>query len=147
MKISTRGRYGLRAMADLASRGGAESVKLKSIAERQGIPEHYLEQLVAALKKAGFVKSERGSKGGYRLNMPARDISVGDILRALEGPLYPVDCVSDGDASCGAADCDGCVAKPVWEKIYQSLSGVVDSIPLSDLIAKPGETDGECKNE
>ena len=146
MKISTRGRYGLRAMADLASRGGGESVKLNSIAERQGIPEHYLEQLAAALKKAGFIGSVRGSKGGYHLRKPPQEISVGDILRALEGPLYPVDCVSDdGDASCGAADCANCVAKPVWEKIYGSLSGVVDSITLKDLI-RP-EPDGDDRDE
>jgi len=137
MKISTRGRYGLRAMADLAAQNGSESVKLKSIAERQGISEHYLEQLAAVLKKAGFIKSVRGSKGGYHLNKPPEEISVGEILRALEGPLYPVDCISDASAKdpCGASDCDGCVAKPVWEKIYQSLSGVVDSITLKDLTA------------
>ena len=135
MKISTRGRYGLRAMADLAGREGGESVKLNSIAERQGIPGHYLEQLIAALKKAGYVKSVRGARGGYHLNGRPEDISVGDILRVLEGPLYPVDCVADdGDASCGGADCDACVARPVWEKIYDSLSGVVDSITLKDLI-------------
>ena len=135
MKISTRGRYGLRAMADLASQDNEASVTLKSIAERQGISEHYLEQLAAVLKKAGFVKSVRGSKGGYHLVLPPEDISVGDILRALEGPLYPVECVSDaGDSTCGAAGCEGCVTKPVWEKIYSSLSGVVDSITLKDLI-------------
>ena len=135
MKISTRGRYGLRAMADLAASGGGESVKLNSIAERQGIPGHYLEQLIAALKKAGYVKSVRGSRGGYHLGLPPEDVTVGDILRVLEGPLYPVDCISEtGDASCGFADCGSCVARPVWEKIYGSLSGVVDSITLKDLI-------------
>jgi len=121
-------------MADLASQDSNESIKLKSIAERQGISEHYLEQLIAVLKKAGFVKSVRGSRGGYHLNIPPERISVGDILRVLEGPLYPVDCVSaDGDNSCGDADCGACVAKPVWEKLYSSLSGVVDSIMLKDL--------------
>ena len=137
MKISTRGRYGLRAMADLASRHDGESVKLNAIAKRQGISEHYLEQLIASLKKAGYVKSVRGARGGYHLNMPPEEISVGDILRALEGPLYPVGCISEeGDASsaCGAADCVSCVAKPVWEKLYESMSDVVDSISLKDLI-------------
>jgi len=136
MKISTRGRYGLRAMADLASRDGGGSVKLKSIAERQGISEHYLEQLAAVLKKAGLINSERGSKGGYRLNAPPEKIIVGDILRALEGPLYPVGCVSedgDHDAACGAVGCEGCVTRPVWQKIYGSLSGVVDTMTLRDL--------------
>jgi Rrf2 family protein len=110
MKISTRGRYGLLAMVDLASQNNEESTKLKSIAERQGISEHYLEQLIAAFKKAGFVKSVRGSKGGYHLNKMPEDISVGDILRVMEGPLYPVECLSDdGDAACGSVDCGSCV--------------------------------------
>ena len=137
MKISTRGRYGLRAMADLASFSSGESVTAKSIAERQGISEHYLEQLMAALKKAGFVKSIRGSRGGYQLSVPPESLSVGDILRVLEGPLYPVDCISEtADASCGESICKICVTRPVWEKIYESLSGVVDSISLKDLISK-----------
>ena len=94
-----------------------------------------MEQLIAALKKAGFVKSVRGSRGGYRLNYPPDEITVGAVLRALEGPLYPVGCVSDdGGAACGSALCDGCVTKPLWEKIYESLSGVVDTTTLSDLI-------------
>ena len=125
------------AMVDLASQNNNESIKLKSIAERQGISENYLEQLIAVLKKAGFVKSVRGSKGGYHLNRQPEDISVGDILRVLEGPLYPVECLSDdGDANCGNANCESCVTKGVWEKMYESLSDVVDSISLKDLILK-----------
>ena len=135
MKISTRGRYGLLAMVDIASQNNEESIKLKSIAERQGISENYLEQLIAVLKKAGFVKSVRGSKGGYLLDKRPEDISVGDILRVLEGSLYPVECVSDeGEASCGEADCESCVTKGVWEKMYESLSDVVDSISIRDLV-------------
>jgi len=135
MKVSTRGRYGLRAMADLAMVCEAgKCISLKSIAERQGISEHYLEQLVAPLKKAGLVESVRGALGGYKLSRRATEISVGDILRALEGSLAPVDCIAEGDASCGSADCQTCLTKPVWGQIYDSLNHVVDSISLADLV-------------
>lgn len=135
MKISTRGRYGLKAMIDLDTESiGGKCVCLKSIAERQGIPENYLEQIIAILKKSGFVKSIRGAQGGYILNKPSADITVGDILRALEGSLSPVNCVESGDAACGTGDCDTCATKSVWGRIYESLNGVVDSITLEDLV-------------
>lgn len=134
MKISTKGRYGLKAMVDLAvhSRDG-NCISLKSIAERQGISENYLEQLMAALKRDGFVKSIRGAQGGYILNRQSEEISVGDILRTLEGPLYVVECLSDKGSSCGKASCEKCVTKNVWEKLSNSLSEVVDSISLKQL--------------
>jgi Rrf2 family protein len=135
MKISTRGRYGLRALIDLAAHESESCVSLGSIAERQGISEHYLEQLIAPLKKSGYLKSVRGPQGGYILNKPAEEISVGDILRILEGPLYPVECLADdGDkGSCGGAGCDACVTKPIWEKLYSSVNDVLESYTLSDL--------------
>ena len=135
MRISTRGRYGLRAMIDLAARGGGgASVTLKSIAQRQGISENYLEQLISPLKKAGYVKSIRGSLGGYILNKSAGDISVGDILRILEGDMYPVECLSDETlGSCGKAGCESCVTKPVWQKMYDSINDVLQSFSLADL--------------
>lgn len=149
MKISTRGRYGLKAMIDIAvqcsckdcncdaysSLCSCKCVNLKSIAERQGISEHYLEQLIAPLKKAGLVKSIRGAKGGYTINKSPKDISVGDVLRVLEGSLCPVACLEDGEnCYCGSADCADCVTKPVWEKVYQSYTDVVNSIMLQDLV-------------
>ncbi|MCL2351961.1 MAG: Rrf2 family transcriptional regulator [Firmicutes bacterium] len=134
MKISTRGRYGLRAMIDLAASGDGACVTLKSIAGRQGISENYLEQLISPLKKAGYVKSVRGSLGGYALNKPAAGISVGDILRILEGDMYPVGCLSDDAAgSCGKAGCGSCVTKPVWQKMYDSVNDVLESFSLADL--------------
>ncbi|MDR1558465.1 MAG: Rrf2 family transcriptional regulator [Clostridiales bacterium] len=137
MKISTRGRYGLRAVIDLASHDG-ECVSAGSIASRQGIPEHYLEHLLARMNKAGFVKSVRGLYGGYRLNRPAEQITVGEVLRALEGSMYPVECLSDTDAgSCGSGGCAGCVTKPVWEKLYDSINEVLESYTLSDLAGEP----------
>ena len=136
MKISTKGRYGLRAMVDLAVHCDGEScISLKSIAERQGISEAYLEQLMATLKKNGFVKSIRGAQGGYILLKDAKEISVGDILIALEGPLDIVECVSEnGNASCGSGTCNNCVTKNVWEKISYSLLEVVNSISLKNLV-------------
>ncbi|MDR2903807.1 MAG: Rrf2 family transcriptional regulator [Clostridiales bacterium] len=147
MKISTRGRYGLKAMIDLdIESGGGKCICLKSIAERQGIPENYLEQIIAILKKAGFVKSIRGAQGGYILNKPSNEITVGDILRALEGSLSPVNCVESGDAACGTGDCGTCPTKSVWGKIYNSLNDVVDSITLEDL-ARDSRAKGEQVNE
>lgn len=136
MKVSTRGRYGLKAMIDLAVNSDNECcVSLKSIAERQGISEHYLEQLMASLKKAEFVKSVRGAQGGYILNKKLNEISVGDLLRVLEGPLYIVDCVSDKQAnSCGSNGCSKCVTKNVWEKINDSITEAADSITLEELV-------------
>ncbi len=134
MKISTRGRYGLRAMVDLASQGENRCISLKSIAERQCISPHYLEQLISALKKAGLVKSVRGAGGGYRLSCNPRDVSVGSILKILEGPLYPVDCLSETETKpCGIGSCEKCVTKPVWEKIYESMNDVLNGITLDDL--------------
>ncbi len=136
MKISTKGRYGLKAMVDLAAHSEQNiCVSLKCIAERQGISEHYLEQIMAVLKKAGFIQSIRGAQGGYILNKDVGEISVGDVLRALEGPLHIVECVADnGSGSCGSGSCKKCVTKNVWEKISDSLSDVVDSITLKELV-------------
>lgn len=138
MKISTRGRYGLRAMVDIAIHANEKCISLKSIAERQGISESYLEQIISPLKKGGFVKSMRGSQGGYILNKNPENISVGDILRALEGNLSPVECVDNAtsgeNVSCAKGVCSGCVTKSVWEKIYESLNDVIDNITLKDLV-------------
>ena len=143
MKVSTRGRYGLRAMADLAMVSHEDKcISLKSIAERQGISEHYLEQLILPLKKAGIVTSMRGAQGGYKLARAAADISVGEILRALEGSLAPVDCIAEeGDGSCGNANCETCTTKQVWGQIYDSLNHVVDSISLGDLAKNAAQMD------
>lgn len=133
MKLSTKGRYGVKAMLDLAIHYAEGQIALKSIAERQGISENYLEQLFATLKKSGLVKSIRGSQGGYFLANNPKDISIGDILRALEGSLAPVDCVMEQEP----ADCcrsDSCATKIIWEKMRDKINEVVDSITLNDLV-------------
>jgi len=135
MKLSTKGRYGLRAMLDLALNAREDAVSIKSISERQSISENYLEQIIATLKKAQYVKSTRGPKGGYKLKKKADEISVGDILRVLEGDLNPVDCIAVNDAK-PCDESEFCVTKFVWKKISDSINDVVDSITLDDLVTE-----------
>lgn len=133
MKLSTKGRYGLRALIDLARYSGAEPVPISSISSRQEISERYLEQLMALLKKAKLVRSVRGAGGGYVLAKRAEEISVGDILRALEGKLEPAECAElDAEGECEAAG--GCVTKYVWQRINESINQTVDGIKLDALV-------------
>lgn len=131
MKLSTRGRYGIHAMYDLAlnANGGPQSIK--AIAEREGIPEAYLEQLIAVLKREGLVTSTRGAQGGYVLARQPEEITVGDVLRALEGGLNLVECLDEEDA-CGKS-C-ACPSRIVWLKMRNGLNAIVDGITLRDMI-------------
>ncbi len=134
MKVSTKGRYGLRAIVDLAAHESEGQVSLKSVAERQKLSENYLEQLFSSLKKSGLVKSIRGAQGGYLLAKPADKITVGDILRSLEGTLCPVECIDpDLPTSCDRADV--CVTADVWARIRDKINEVVDSITLANLVS------------
>lgn len=133
MKLSTKGRYGLRAMIDLADYSEEMPQSIANIAARQSISDSYLEQLMAKLKKAGLIDSIRGAQGGYVLAKDSRDISVGDILRALEGDLTPVKC-GDLDVNTGCSGSDCCVTKNVWKRINDSIQGAVDGIMLSELV-------------
>ena len=119
MKISTKGKYGLRAMIDLAQYSEQEAVSISSIAQRQKISESYLDQLVAKLNKAGLVVSIRGAAGGYRLARPASGISVGDVLRALEGDVRAVICTAQTEEGCEGEEL--CVTKYVWQRINESI--------------------------
>lgn len=132
MRFSTRGHYGLKAMFDLAQHYGAVPVSLKSVARRQNLSESYLEQLIATLRKAGLVKSVRGAQGGYILARNPEEIRVGDVLRTLEGPVAPVECVNEVDPKkCDEADF--CITRTVWARIRDSIAQVLDSITLADL--------------
>lgn len=152
MKITTKGRYGLRALIDLAQYSEIEPVSINSIATRQGISERYLEQLMTLLKKAGIIKSIRGAGGGYVLAKDVEEISVGDVLRALEGSLEPVECAAfSQEDSCKAAD--GCVTKYVWQRINESINRTVDEISLKQLVEesrnvqnKPTSTQMKCNS-
>ncbi|MCF8018862.1 transcriptional regulator of cysteine biosynthesis [Petrocella atlantisensis] len=140
MKLSTKGRYGLRAMIDLAIHSKENQVSIKSISERQEISENYLERIIALLKKAGYVKSTRGAQGGYMLTKKPDQISVGNILRALEGDLNPVDCsLINDDKVCSESSL--CVTKFVWKRISDSINDVVDNISLQDLVNEQLEID------
>ncbi len=133
MKLSTKGRYGLRALIDLALYSQTEAIPISSVAARQGISESYLEQLFGKLRKAGLITSARGAQGGYRLARPSSQISVGDILRALEGNLDAVECPGLKDESqCEGADV--CVTKYVWQRINESITEAVDDIRLDQLV-------------
>lgn len=133
MKLSTKGRYGVKAMVDLAVNYENGLVSLKSIAIRQGISENYLEQLFAILKKDGLVKSVRGAQGGYKLSSSPSEITVGSILRALEGSFAPSDCIEEDEPK----DCENynkCITKILWIKMRDSINNVLNSTTLKDLI-------------
>ena len=132
MKISTRGRYGLRAMLDLAVFSKGEHVALNAIAERQNISENYLEQVFSILRKAGLVRSVKGAQGGYTLAMEPAQVTVGMILRALEGELAVVDEENSGEGVESAML--SCLQSNVWDPINASMNQVADSISLQDLV-------------
>ena len=131
MKISTKGRYGLRLMVDLAVHYEQGLVPLKEIAVRQEISEKYLEQIMMQLNRSGLVRSVRGAQGGYSLAQAPENITVGAVLRVMEGSLAPVDCVAGDGPACDRMD--QCVTITVWRKLNDAIQGVVDAITLRDL--------------
>lgn len=148
MKLSTKGRYGLRAVLDLAINSKDDVVPLSEIALRQNISISYLEQLISKLRKAGIVNSIRGAQGGYQLARDPKTLSVGEVLRVLEGSLDPVECAEitgEGDG-CGASD--NCVTKHVWMRISDSINKAVDTLMLSELIEESNRVslDNDNKN-
>lgn len=133
IKISTKGKYGLIAMADLAASSSQGKVTLKSIADRQGISENYLEQLFSVLKKAGLVKSIKGAQGGYLLTDDAKNITVGKVLRALEGELTFLE-KKEGHNYTSVLEF--CISTEVWNKLDQAIYNIIDEITLADLAKK-----------
>ena len=136
MKISTKGRYALRLMLDLAVHGTDAYIPLKEIASRQGISDKYLEQIITQLNRVGYVKSVRGAQGGYRLAHPPAAYTVGMILRLMEGSLAPVDCLEEGH-SCDRME--ECVTVEVWRELKEAIDQVVDHITLQDLLERQQE--------
>lgn len=132
MKISTKGRYALRIMIDLALNPNQGPVRVKDIASRQDISEKYLEQIIAMFNKAGYVKSVRGAQGGYLLTKEPTEYTVGMILRLAEGSIAPVSCVDDTSEGCERKD--ACVSAMLWEKINTAVNEVVDNTTLQDLV-------------
>ncbi len=134
MKISTKGRYALRLMLDLALHNDGEYITIKAIAQRQEVSDKYLEQIVPMLSRAGYLKSVRGAQGGYRLAKTPKEYTVGMILRLIEGDLAPVACLEDTPNQCPRAS--RCATLDVWEQINDAVNQVVDNITLEDLVDK-----------
>lgn len=132
MMISTKGRYALRLMLDLALNNNGEYISLKDIASRQEISIKYLEQIIRLLVPAGFVKSVRGANGGYKLAKSPDKYTVGMILRLTEGSLAPVACLEYEPNDCERADT--CPTLFVWKQLYDAINNVVENITLSDLV-------------
>ena len=138
MKLSTKTQYGIRAMLELALNDSGKPLSIKQIAERQGVPEPYLEQLMGQLKKSGMVVSTRGAQGGYALAQSPEKTSVGGIIRVLEGSLAPVSCVED-DHVC--QNRDRCAMHLLYGRISQGITGVLESITLGDMAADQRKLD------
>ncbi|MDR6225204.1 cysteine metabolism transcriptional regulator CymR [Desmospora profundinema] len=131
MKVSTKGRYGLTIMMDLAARYGEKPTSLKSVAERHNLSEHYLEQLVAPLRNAGLVRSVRGAYGGYKLSRSPEEITAGEVIRVLEGPISPVEFTEEEDPG----------RRELWRRIRDAIADVLDNTTLADLNQHSAEGD------
>ena len=144
MKLSSKARYGLKAMCYMADRHGEGVISLSTMSSSIGVSEKYLEQLISTLRKAGLISANRGANGGYFLSKSPDDISVGEIIRALEDGLVIIDCLSgecDSKCGCSTNPCDGdgkcnCKTYNVWNKLYEAINDCLDSISLSSLIKK-----------
>ncbi len=134
MIVSTKGRFALRLMVDLAQHAGEENCALKDIADRQGLSVKYLEQIVALLNKAGLIRSTRGYRGGYHLNKPAAEYTAGEILRATEGSMLVLPCLDVDLPPC--EERGSCVTLPFWSGLQKAIDDYMDSVTLEDLIAQ-----------
>jgi Rrf2 family protein len=133
MKLSTKIRYGTRAILELASRFGEGPIELKEIARSQEISIKYLEQVIIPLRTAGIVKSARGSKGGYSLAKPPSEICLFDVVETLEGPLYLVDCIKDSKLCRRSSSC---VTREIWSEVSEALHRVLKSITLDEMVRR-----------
>lgn len=132
MKVSTKGRYALRLMIDIAMNDSGEPVRIKDVARRQEISEKYLEQIISILNKAGYVKSIRGPKGGYTLTKSPGEYTAGMILRLTEGNMAPVTCLEQEENDCPRQG--QCATLELWKRMDTAIKGVLDSVTLEDLV-------------
>ena len=139
MKISTRGRYALRVMIDLAEHCNGNFLPLKDIVARQEISQKYLESIMTDLSKAGMVDGQHGKGGGYKLNRAPEDYTVGEILRISEGDLAPISCLEQNAVKCERAQ--ECKTLPMWRKLYGIINEYLDSVTLADLMTEDSEGD------
>lgn len=139
LKISTKGRYAVRVLADLAKNNDGEYIALKTIAERQNISEKYLEAIISVFSKEGFVKGQRGKGGGYKLAIDPESITIKDVLTRVEGSLAPVACLEDGAEPCPKAD--DCKTLPMWKEYYRITEDFFDGITVADVAEDPDAAD------
>ena len=135
--VSTRGEYGMRLMVDLARHWGGGSVSLHAVAERESLPEAYLEQLVAVLRRAGLVSGKRGAGGGYMLAREPGTITAGEVVRALEGPIEPQICTAEGDAIVNCVHEPNCGTRLLWVKLQATIATALDGLTLTELAKWP----------
>lgn len=134
MKVSTRGEYGVRAMVALAKHHGQGPMSISAISKASGVPMPYLEQLIGPLRRAGLVESKRGARGGYHLTRDPREVGVGEVYRVMEGPVAPMECVSEDITEQTCPLIDGCETRPVWLRMRDAIVETIDSMTLQDLI-------------
>jgi Rrf2 family protein len=139
MKISTKIRYGTRAMLELASHYGEGPIELKEIAKRESISVKYLEQVIVPLRTAGLVKSVRGSKGGYSLAKPPSEICLNDLIEILEGPLNLIECLNDSRV---CQRIPYCVTRDIWKEVSEAIQGIFHSVTLEDMVNRRKEKEG-----
>ena len=145
MMISTKGRYALRIMVDLAQHDGMEPVSVREIAQRQDISGKYMEQIIGVLSRAGLLRSVRGAQGGYHLAMTPDEMTVGMILRATEGDLAPAECVLDGAQHCDRRG--ACPSRTVFAKVYSAINSVIDSVTLRELMPEEAEAAADAEGD
>ena len=145
MMISTKGRYALRIMVDLAQHDGMEPVSVREIAQRQDISGKYMEQIISVLSRAGLLRSVRGAQGGYHLAMTPDEMTVGMILRATEGDLAPAECVLDGAQHCDRRG--ACPSRTVFAKVYSAINSVIDSVTLRELMPEEAEAAADTEGD
>ena len=136
MKVSSRGEYGVRAMVALARHYGDGPMSIAAVARESSVPSSYLEQLIGPLRRAGLVESKRGAQGGYSLTRAPDLVRIGEVYRVMEGPVAPMDCVSEDPADQTCPLIDGCETRPVWLKVRDSIALTLDSMTLADLLAQ-----------
>ena len=134
MKVSSRGEYGVRAMVALAHHYGHGPMSIAAVARASAVPSAYLEQLIGPLRRAGLVESKRGAQGGYQLTRSPELVRVGEVYRVMEGPVAPMDCVSEDPADQTCPLIEGCETRPVWLKMRDAIVDSLDSMTLADLV-------------
>jgi Rrf2 family protein len=134
MKITYKGDYALKAILDLARHYSSEPITIHDIAKRIDAPVKFLEQVLLELKRGGFIESRRGKVGGYLLSRPPDKITVGEIIRFMDGPIEPISCVKQGYSGCG--DLYKCAFRNIWQQVFKATSEIVDRITFEDLVAQ-----------